>query len=70
MDTHRPKPGAFSREEYERAYDAIAQFRETGQTDVRCLRCGVGTFIVNLKGNSSESRCSTPDCVWERIRGI
>jgi len=70
MESNKSKPAKFSDEEYARSHEAIAQYRETGRSDVRCLRCGVGTFLVNLVGNSSEVRCSTPGCVAERIRGI
>jgi hypothetical protein len=70
METKKSIPTKFSDEEYARSHEAIAQHRETGRSNVKCLRCGVGIFLVNLVGNSSEARCSTPGCVSERIRGI
>jgi len=70
MEARIPKPAEFSDEEYAKLHEAIAQYRETGQSSVGCLRCGVGTFLVALKGNSAEARCSTQGCVSERIRGI
>lgn len=64
------KPNKFRPEEYERAYDAYAAWKVSGETDLICLHCQTGQFEYEENGSSVKIKCTTPSCVVTGIRGI
>lgn len=42
---------------------------ENGKTNKKCPLCGTD-IVVTFIGNSSETKCQTPNCVFISCRGI
>lgn len=55
--------------EWGNADQAVLEFRATGETTRRCLRCG-GNFKFFDAGSAFRIRCEREGCFDETVRGI
>lgn len=71
MDTDPTKKSnpAVTEDEYYRAEEALEQIRESGKTDLRCLRCGL-SYVFEGHGSGYIIHCETKDCFQVTLRGI